>query len=115
MKPSQVERGVCMKYIIMALTVMLAAMIFILEVSKTQATSVELNKVVFEDHNGNVVLSEYVAYGASLSGFELPEAPLRVGYVFVAWSAELPEHMPNADLVFTPVYMQQQLSFHMTF
>ena len=104
-----------MKYIIMALTVMLAAMIFILEVSKTQATSVELNKVIFEDHIGNVVASEYIAYGASLESFQLPEAPVRDGYVFVGWSAELPEIMPNADLVFTPIYMQQQLSFHITF
>lgn len=104
-----------MKYMIMALTVMLAAMFFILEVTKTQATSVELNRVIFEDHHGNVVLSEYVAYGASLSNFELPVAPERDGYVFVGWSASLPEVMPNADLVFTPVYMQQQLSFNITF
>ena len=103
-----------MKYIIMALTVMLAAMFFVLEVSKAQATAVEIHQVMFEDHNGNVISSEYVAFGASLDHIELPEAPERLGYIFVGWSASLPESMPQADLVFTPIYVQQQLSVNVT-
>lgn len=103
-----------MKYIIMSLTVMLAAMLFILEVSKAEATAVELHKVMFEDYYGNVISSEYVAFGANLDHVELPVAPERVGYVFVGWSASLPETMPQADLVYTPIYMQQQLSMNVT-
>lgn len=101
-----------MKYIIMALTVMLAAMLFILEVSKAEAIAVEIHQVMFEDHNGNVISSEYVAYGATLDHITLPEAPERLGYVFFGWSASFPETMPQADLVFTPIYMQQQLSMN---
>ncbi len=104
-----------MKYMIMALLIMLASMIFILEVSMTNAASVELNKVIFEDYQGNVIASDYVAAGASLENLELPVAPHREGYVFISWSAELPEVMPNADLVFTPIYMQQELSYQINF
>lgn len=103
-----------MKYIIMALTVMLAAMLFILEVSKTQATSIDIYEITFEDHQGNAVQSEYYAAGANLSNLALPEAPERAGYVFVGWSAELPETMPHANLVFVAIYMQQQLSLNVT-
>lgn len=96
-----------MKYIIMALTVMLAAMLFILEVSKTQAQAIELHQVMFEDHDGNIISSEFVQSGATLDHIVLPEAPKREGYVFVGWSAPLPETMPQADLVYTPTYVQQ--------
>jgi hypothetical protein len=109
-----VKGGHDMKYIIMALTVMLAAMLFVLEVSKTQATSVEIYEIVCEDHQGNVVKSEYFAAGANLNDFEFPAAPERVGYVFVGWSAELPKVMPYANLVYVPIYMQQQLSLNIT-
>ena len=104
-----------MKLMIMALLIMLASMIFILEVSMTNAASVDLNKVMFEDYRGNVIQSDYVAVGASLEDLELPNAPDREGYVFISWSAELPEVMPNADLVFTPIYMQQNLSYQVNF
>lgn len=101
-----------MKYMIMALTVMLAAMLFVLEVTKTQAMTVDIYEITCEDHQGNAIHSEYFAAGADLKSFEFPEAPVRNGYVFVGWSAELPETMPEANLVFVPIYMQQQLSLH---
>ncbi len=103
-----------MKYIIMALTVMLAAMLFILEVSKTQAASVDIHKIIFEDHHGYVITSEYVTSGSSLVHFDMPQPPHRDGYVFLRWSGELPETMPQSDLVLTPIYMQQQLSLNFT-
>ena len=62
-----------MKYIIMALTVMLAASLFLLEVSKTQATTIEIKEITFEDASGNVVHQEHIASGASLEGYLLPE------------------------------------------
>ncbi len=101
-----------MKYIIMALTVMLAAMLFLLEVSKTQATTVDINEIIFEDAQGNIVYHEHVASGASLEGFQLPEGPQRAGYVFVGWSGELPEYMPHADLVYVAIYLEQVLSLN---
>lgn len=103
-----------MKYIIMALTVMLAASLFLLEVSKTQATSIEIKEITFEDASGNVVHQEHIAAGASLEGYLLPEAPVRDGYVFVGWSGELPEFMPNADLVYVAVYLEQVLSLNVS-
>ena len=101
-----------MKYIIMALTVMLAAMFFILEVSKTQAADVDIYKIVFEDHHGNVIKSEYVAANASLEDYELPSVPTREGYIFLRWSYDLPNVMPQADIYVTPIYMQHQLSLN---
>jgi hypothetical protein len=100
---------------IMALLIMLSAMIFILEVSMTRAASIDLNRVMFEDYQGNVIASDYFAAGASLENIELPTPPQREGYVFISWSAELPVTMPDADLVFTPIYMQQVLSFNINF
>ena len=99
-----------MKYIIITLTMLLAAMTFVLEVSKTHATSVDIQKVSFEDHLGNVIYSEHVVAGADLSDLKLPEAPDRPGYIFVGWSGELPHEMPHADLVYIAIYMEQSLS-----
>lgn len=101
-----------MKYMIMALTVMLAAMLFVLEVTKTHALAVNIYEITCEDHQGNVIYSEYFAAGADLESFEFPDAPVRNGYVFVGWSAVLPETMPEANLIFVPIYMQQQLSLN---
>ena len=103
-----------MKYIIMALTVMLAAMLFLLEVSKTQATAIEIKEIIFEDAEGNVCYQQYVAYGASLEDFVLPDGPARAGYIFVGWSGELPETMPNADLVYVAIYLEQVLSLNVS-
>lgn len=99
-----------MRYVIMTLVMLLAAMTFVLEVSKTHATSVNIQEISFEDHMGNVVYSEHIAAGAKLNDFDLPEAPERAGYLFVGWSGELPETMPYADLVYVAVYMEQSLS-----
>ncbi len=99
-----------MKYIIMTLTMLLAAMTFVLEVSKTHATTVDIQEISFEDHLGNVVYSEHLAAGANLSDFVLPEGPERPGYLFVGWSGELPDEMPNADLIYVAVYIEQTLS-----
>lgn len=99
-----------MKYIIMTLTMLLAAMTFVLEVSKTHAITVDIQKISFEDHMGNVVYSEHFAAGADLSEFVLPDAPERPGYIFVGWSGELPEEMPHADLVYVAIYVEHTLS-----
>ncbi|MDY0075101.1 MAG: hypothetical protein WC992_01185 [Acholeplasmataceae bacterium] len=103
-----------MKYVIMALTVMLAAMIFILEVSKAQATFIQIHQIVIEDHEGNVIYSEYFAEGADLKAFSLPEAPIRPGYTFIGWSADLPEEMPEHSIVIVPTYIQHILSLDIT-
>lgn len=99
-----------MKYFILTLTMLLAAMTFVLEVSKTHATTVDIQKISFEDHLGNVVYSEHITAGADLSNFILPEGPVRVGYLFIGWSGELPDDMPHADLVYVAMYVEQSLS-----
>ena len=99
-----------MKYIILTLTMLLAAMTFVLEVSQTYATHIDIQKISFEDHLGNVVYSEHIVAGADLSDFVLPEAPERPGYLFVGWSGELPDEMPYANLVYVAIYVEQTLS-----
>lgn len=98
-----------MKYMIIILTVLLAASLYILEVSKAYATSIEIYEIVFEDHDGQVIYREYVAAGADLSNFTLPEVQNRNGYVFMGWSIELPEVMPNYSIVIVAEYMRVEL------
>jgi hypothetical protein len=103
-----------MKLLIMTLTILLAASVYFLQVTETQATSINIHVLVFEGHDGSIVEKAYFAHGADLSEYELPEAPERQGYVFVSWSGELPKEMPDADLYFVAVYMQQELKIRAT-
>ena len=98
-----------MKYLIIILTVLLAASLYTLEVSKAYATNIEIYEIIFEDYDGDVIYREYVAAGADLSNFVLPEAESRNGYLFMGWSAELPEVMPFANLVIVAEYMQAEM------
>lgn len=95
-----------MKMIIMVLTVLLAASVFVLEASKAHATSIDIYKIVYEDHEGDVLHTVYIAAGADLDELSHIEAPFREGYTFVGWSAELPSVMPEASLYFVPIYVQ---------
>jgi hypothetical protein len=95
-----------MKLTIMVLTILLAAAFYTLEASKAHATTIEIQSIVFEDSEGNVYQKSYMAAGADLSNFELPEGPEKEGYQFVGWSAELPEVMPYAHLIFEPIYVR---------
>jgi len=98
-----------MKYLIIILTVLLAASLYTLEVSKAYATSIEIYEIVFEDHDGQVLYREYVAAGAELSNFTLPEVMDRSGFLFMGWSTELPEVMPNWNMVIVAQYMRSEL------
>jgi hypothetical protein len=99
-----------MKAIITALIVMLVASIYILMFQEVQAQTVEIYSITCEDHLGNRIQSVRFAAGADLSDVELPDAPARAGYVFIGWSAELPDKMPNSSLVYVPIYMQTSLT-----
>ena len=101
--------GRLMKYIIILLTVLLAASLYILEVSKAYATDIEIYQIIFEDHDGKVIYREHVAAGADLSDFMLPEVQSRSGYLFMSWSAELPKTMPNYNIVIVAQYMKAEL------
>jgi len=98
-----------MKYIIIILTVLLAASFYTLEVSKAYATNIEISQIIFEDHDGQVIYKEYVAAGANLSDFSLPTVENRSGYVFMGWSIELPEVMPNYNMIIVAQYMRSEL------
>ena len=104
-----------MRYLVMALTVLLAGMFFVLEVSKTYATSVEIHSISCEDEQGNIYFKEYFVTGASLDEFTLPEPPQKDGYMFIGWYELLPNEMPDADLIFVPMYVQQTFSINVTF
>ncbi len=101
--------GRLMKYLIIILTVLLAASLYTLEVSKAYATNIEIYEIIFEDHDGSVIHREYMAAGADLSDFSLPVVESRSGYLFMGWSATLPEFMPNANLVIVAEYMRAEL------
>ncbi len=103
-----------MKAMITALTVLLVASIYILMFQEAQAQSVQIYSITYEDSDGNKLHSVRYAAGADLSEVELPEAPEREGYVFIGWSAELPEIMPNSSLVYVPIYMQTSLTVYHT-
>lgn len=103
-----------MKTIIIALTVLLIASIYILMFQEVQAQTVVIYSITCEDHEGNTIDSIRFAAGADLTQVELPDAPERDGYVFVGWSAALPKTMPQYSLVYVPVYMRATLTVYHT-
>lgn len=95
-----------MRAIIIGLTFLLISAVYMLEVSMAQAHSLTIHEITFVDENSNVVHKDYFATGADLSTYVLPEAPLRTGYTFVGWSFDLPDEMPNADIVIQAQYVR---------
>jgi len=64
----------------------------------------EVNTYVltFVDHHGDVLWTEDYLYQADLSEVEIPQAPIRQGYIFDGWSTALPANMPGNDLMIYP-------------
>jgi len=94
-----------MKTILMLLTILLVASVYTLMISEAKATTVEIHDIIYEDHNGNTIHTDYYVTGADLSDYEVPEAPVREGYLFMGWSYELPNEMPDADIIIHANYM----------
>jgi len=98
-----------MKSITMVLTVLLVASVYTLLLSEANATTLAIHEIAYEDHNGNTIHTDHYVAGADLSDYEAPEAPLRPGYVFISWSYELPNEMPDADIIISAIYMQVEV------
>jgi hypothetical protein len=94
-----------MKSIIFALTFLLFASFFALEVAKVQAEPICVYSITFEDMNGNVVSKVRFVEGANLSNLEMPTAPNLDGYIFIGWSEELPKNMPGYSIIIEAVYV----------
>lgn len=103
-----------MKKAIVILAVLLSAMMFTLEVTKVQANSIQLNKLEFVTPDQEVVYSRYFEVGANLSELDIPDAPDKEGYIFVGWSIEKPETMPNYHMRIEAQYMKNQVVVHKT-
>lgn len=101
-----------MKKIIVILAVILSAMMFTLEVSKLQANSIELKMLEFVTHDQDVVFRDYFEPGTDLTDLEIPDAPEKDGYIFVGWSVEIPEEMPNYHLRIQAQYMRSEVVVH---
>ena len=98
-----------MKKVIVILAVILSAMLFTLEVSKLQANSVELKMLEFVTHDQDVVFRDYFEPGTDLTELNIPDAPIKDGYIFVGWSVEIPEEMPNYHVRIEAQYMQSEV------
>jgi hypothetical protein len=98
-----------MKKIIIILAVLFSAMLFTLEVSKVQANPIKLNRIEFVTYDMDVVYSNYFETGADLSNLVIPDAPEKEGYIFVGWSIEIPDRMPDYNLRIHAQYMQSQV------
>ncbi|MCD4826321.1 MAG: InlB B-repeat-containing protein [Acholeplasmataceae bacterium] len=103
-----------MKKAIVILAVLLSAMMFTLEVSKVQANPIKLNRIEFVDSDMEVVYAHYFEVGSDLSDVVLPDAPEKEGYTFVGWSIELPDEMPDYNMVIHAQYMVTQVVVHKT-
>ena len=95
-----------MRALITGLTFLMIASVYMLEVSMTQAQALAIHQITYVDENDQVVHRDYYAAGTDLSDYQLPEAPERMGYVFVGWSFEIPDKMPNADLIVHAQYVK---------
>jgi tRNA A37 threonylcarbamoyladenosine biosynthesis protein TsaE len=101
-----------MKKIIVILAVILSAMMFTLEVSKLHANSVELKMLEFVTHDQDVVFRDYFEPGTDLTDLEIPDAPDKDGFIFVGWSVEIPEEMPNYHVRIEAQYMRSEVVVH---
>lgn len=99
-----------MKLIMTTLTFLLIASIYVLMIQEVQAQTIEIYSITFESQDGRKIDSFRYVAGADLSKIELPEAPELEGYVFIGWSAPLPDTMPNHSVVYVAVYMQSTLT-----
>lgn len=89
--------------------VLLSATMFILEVSKMHANTIELKALEFVTPDQDVVYRDYFEVGADLSSLEIPDAPEKDGYVFVGWAVETPDVMPDHHVRIIAQYMQSQV------
>ena len=94
-----------MKIAIISLTFLLIASFFALEMTKLQAEPISIYTITFEDINGDTVEKVRFVEGADLSTFQMPIAPNIEGYVFIGWSIDLPDKMPNHSMIIEAVYM----------
>lgn len=101
-----------MKKTIIILAVLLSAMLFMLEVSKVYANTIKLNKLEFVTFDQEVVYARYFEPGTSLQDFVIPDGPEKDGYIFVGWSIEVPEFMPNSHIRIEAQYMQSTIVVH---
>lgn len=103
-----------MKKIIVILAVILSAMMFTLEVSKMHANTIELKSIEFVTPDGEVVYKDYFEAGTDLSELNLPEAPLRDGFIFVGWDTDQLDVMPDHHVRIFAQYMQSQVVVYET-
>ncbi|PKK97065.1 MAG: hypothetical protein CVV58_03190 [Tenericutes bacterium HGW-Tenericutes-3] len=104
-----------MKSIVMVLTLLVVAMMYTLQISQTQATSLHLHEITFADTNGDVIHTERFAEGSFFLEVNMPEAPEREGFVFVGWSYDFSKSMPNFDMIVYPQYMHSEFLVVTTF
>lgn len=97
-----------MKKIILILSITLVSLMFTLQISQTQATSLHIHTLTFQDGDGQFLQSDLFAEGADLSAYSVPIAPQREGYVFIGWSYDLTQGMPDASIVIFPEYIQTE-------
>ncbi|GEM_PF-660421 len=97
-----------MKTIIVVLVVLLVSLNLTLHISKTEATSIHIHSITFEDEQGNLLQSDLFAAGADLSQYNLPVVPLKDGYTFIGWSYDVLMGMPDANIIISPQYIQTE-------
>lgn len=101
-----------MKNIILVLVALLLAMNVTLHISKTEATSIHIHSITFQDQDGQVIQSDLFAAGANLSNYDYPEAPEKEGFVFIGWSYDLSLGMPDASIVVVPEYILAEVAIN---
>lgn len=103
-----------MRTIIMILTILLIAVTYTLSISQTQANRTHVHEMSFVDSEGQTIHSDFFTEGADLSDYQLPEAPVKEGYIFVGWAYDFSESMPNADIVIYPQYLYSEYNIPAT-
>lgn len=73
--------------------------------------SVNSYTLEYVDHDGTVLQTEEVEFGADLSSKTSPEDPTRTGYSFTAWDTELPATMPAEEITVTATYTVNSYNF----
>lgn len=67
----------------------------------------EYYSIIFEDYDGTTLYSQDYLYGEEILALDIPEPVNTPGYLFIGWGLDLPETMPDHDIVISGRFLSE--------
>ena len=71
------------------------------DISVNPVVSINKHIITFDSNGGSYVISNEIKYGKPIT---VPDDPVREGYTFSGWDAQIPATVPDRDLTFRAVW-----------